>query len=156
MGVRVLTRETVTPKVVNVLPERSEWDLLDLVIYGAAHRDHRYGGGHLFREDSRGHSDRGRSEGGRTGPGDHHPLDQMGLARIIAKRMAFKNYHAMINRSPGLVRTIFPVTGPAGAFYEVLVSGCGEINPLENDHGAAVYRYQNQGAFEWRIRLRDR
>lgn len=63
--------------------------------------------------------------------------------------MVFKNYHAMINRSPGLVRTIFPVTGPAGAFYEVLVSGCGEINPLENDHGAAVYRYQNQGAIEW-------
>jgi putative methanogenesis marker 16 metalloprotein len=107
--------------------------IVDLVVYGTAHRDHRYGGGHLFREIVEGRSIAVEVLAGEQTLETTITLDQMGLARIVATRMAFKNYHAMINRSPDPVQTIFSVTGLAGACTEVSVSGCGEINPLEND-----------------------
>lgn len=107
--------------------------IVDLVVYGTAHRDHRYGGGHLFREIVEGRAIAVEVRAGEQTLETTITLARMGLARIIATRMAFKNYHAMINRSPDPVRTIFSVTGLAGACSEVSVSGCGEINPLEND-----------------------
>lgn len=107
--------------------------IVDLVVYGTAHRDHRYGGGHLFRDIVEGKEIAVEVRGGEQTLDTTITLDQMGQARIIATRMAFKNYHAMINRSPDPVQTIFSVTGLAGACTEVSVSGCGEINPLEND-----------------------
>jgi putative methanogenesis marker 16 metalloprotein len=107
--------------------------ILDLVVYGTAHRDHRYGGGHLFRDIVAGHVIAVEVLAGEQTLETTITLDQMGLARIIATRMAFRNYHAMINRSVAPVQTIFSVTGLAGPCTEVSVSGCGEINPLEND-----------------------
>ncbi|MDO9539443.1 MAG: homocysteine biosynthesis protein, partial [Methanocalculus sp.] len=35
----------------------------------------------------------------------------------------------------GIIRTIFSVTGLSGPYKEISVSGCGEVNPVQNDPG---------------------
>ena len=65
-------------------------------------------------------------------------LADMGQARLITTRSAFKNYLAVINTRPGTVQTIFSVKGLTGPYTEASVSGCGDINPLQNDPGFRV------------------
>ena len=60
-------------------------------------------------------------------------LEDIDFARIITTRLAFKNYHALINPTSSTISTIFSVTELTGPFTETTVSGCGEINPLQND-----------------------
>jgi putative methanogenesis marker 16 metalloprotein len=62
----------------------------------------------------------------------------MGQARLITTRSAFRNYLAVINTRPGTVQTIFSVKGLTGPYTEASVSGCGDINPLQNDPGFRV------------------
>ncbi|MCQ6963654.1 methanogenesis marker 16 metalloprotein [Methanolobus chelungpuianus] len=107
--------------------------VVDLVINGTAHADDRYGGGHLFRDLVKGDEiDILVEAQGRTYE-NHVTLNDIDYARIITTRLAFKNYHALVNPMPTTIQSIFSVTGLTGPFTEVTVSGCGEINPLQND-----------------------
>jgi len=65
-------------------------------------------------------------------------LAEMGHAHLITTRSAFKNYLAVINTKPDTVQSIFSVKGLTGPLTEASVSGCGDINPLQNDPGLQV------------------
>ena len=107
--------------------------VVDLVIHGTSHADDHYGGGHLFRDLVKGKEiDVFVEAHGRTYE-NRVTLDDIDFARIITTRLAFKNYHALINPTANTISTIFSVTGLTGPFTETSVSGCGEINPLQND-----------------------
>ena len=107
--------------------------VVDLVIHGTSHADDRYGGGHLFRDLVKGKKiDILVEAHGRTYE-NRVTLEDIDFARIITTRLAFKNYHALINPTATTISTIFSVTGLTGPFTETSVSGCGEINPLQND-----------------------
>jgi len=107
--------------------------VVDLVINGTAHADDRYGGGHLFRDLVKGKEIDVLVEAHGRRYENRVTLDDIDFARIITTRLAFKNYHALINPTSTTISSIFSVTGLTGPFTETTVSGCGEINPLQND-----------------------
>jgi putative methanogenesis marker 16 metalloprotein len=107
--------------------------VVDLIVYGTAYRDHHYGGGHLFRDLVEGKSVYAEIEAEGKRFGQDVTLEEMGFARIMTTRSAFRNYPALIHRSDGTIPTIFSVRGLRGPDREVSVSGCGDINPIEND-----------------------
>lgn len=111
---------------------------IDLVVYGTAHRDNSYGGGHLFRDIVEGNEVAVEVESAGRTFSRTVTIADMGHARMITTRSAFKNYLAVVNTRPDPVRTIFSVKGLAGPFSEASVSGCGDINPLQNDPAMAV------------------
>lgn len=118
--------------------------LVDCVVYGTSRRDSAYGGGHLFKDMVA----RRPIEVVVTSEGREfravRTLDEIPFARMILTRGAFKNYTCFVNPSDEPYRTIF--SGPLplrGGLAEASVSGCGEINPLQNDPDA---RYLGAGA----------
>lgn len=111
--------------------------LVDLIIYGTSHsvsKPEEYGAGHLFRDFVE-----KRSINVKVETNDNRiiensiELDNLDYARILTTRVCFKNYSAFVNTKEGEVKSIFSVLGLEGPYKEVTVSGCGEINPLEND-----------------------
>ncbi|MCS7139784.1 MAG: methanogenesis marker 16 metalloprotein [Candidatus Nezhaarchaeota archaeon] len=60
-------------------------------------------------------------------------LDEMGYAKMLTTRSAFKNYMAFVNPDEKPVKTIFSVGELKGPWRMATVSGCGELNPLEKD-----------------------
>jgi putative methanogenesis marker 16 metalloprotein len=106
---------------------------VDLIVYGTAHAGRRYGGGHLFRDLVEGREIEVLVEAAGKTFENRITRDDLGFARIVTTRSAFRNYSAFVNPRTGTVGTIFSVGGMAGPFREASVSGCGEINPLEND-----------------------
>ncbi|MCK9152204.1 methanogenesis marker 16 metalloprotein [Methanobacterium alcaliphilum] len=118
-------------------PCPNEWlGSVDLMIYGTAHsiHDSDYGGGFLFKDMLAGReieieveSIHGEIIKSTTN------LNEMGTARMIGTRMAFKNYTAFVNPDPEPVSSIFHAIDMDGPFEGLSFSGCGEINPLQND-----------------------
>lgn len=131
-----LRADTITLNTVPAIPgpcPNERLGLVDLIVYGTAHGSDTYGGGHLFLDiiaDRNIHVE--VSAQGKTFETEiqGHELPH---ARLFTTRSAFKNYTGIINRSSDPVRTIFSVLPLAGKSEQVTVSGCGEINPLEND-----------------------
>ena len=131
-----LRADTVTLNGVPAVPgpcPNERLGLVDLIVYGTAHTSGQYGGGHLFHDiiaDKEIHIEV-------TAGGISYFADVMGRslphARLFTTRSAFKNYTAIINQSPHPVQTIFSAVPLAGNAEEATVSGCGEINPVEND-----------------------
>lgn len=111
---------------------------LDLVVSGTARADRCYGGGHLFRDIVEGGEVEVVWEAAGSRFSRTVTLAGMGLARLVTTRSAYKNYQAILNRGPGTIRSIFSVRGLTGPCREVSVSGCGDINPLENDPDGRV------------------
>ena len=111
---------------------------LDLVVPGTARADGSYGGGHLFRDIVAGNEVRVVWEAAGSRLSCTVTLADMGLARLVTTRSAYRNYQAVLNRGPGTIRTIFSVLGLTGPCCEVSVSGCGDINPLQNDPDGTV------------------
>ena len=110
--------------------------LVDLIVYGTAHANARYGGGHLFRDLVQGNPVDVVVKAKRKTFTRTITLGDIGFARLATTRSAFKNYTALINPRPRPVNaTIFSVTGMPGPLRAASISGCGEINPLENDPG---------------------
>ena len=131
-----LRADTVTLNDVPAIPgpcPNERLGLVDLIVYGTTHASPRYGGGHLFQDiiaDRDIHVEV-------TAEGRSYETDISGHAlphaRLFTTRSAFKNYTAIINRSHQPVHTIFSAVPLAGQSREATVSGCGEINPIEND-----------------------
>ncbi len=116
--------------------ERIGW--LDLMVFGTAvsRSDHKYGGGHLFRDIIKRKNiefeivtDREQRLGGQI------TLDEMQFATLSATRNVFRNYSAFVNPNEGCLKSIFSVTCLEGPYKEASFCGCGEINPLEKDPG---------------------
>ncbi len=121
------------PATVGPCPNES-LGIVDCVIYGTSFRDRSYGGGHLFRDMVSGRTidievvSEGRVY--RVG----RKLSEIPFARMVLTRGCFRNYTCFVNASPEGRRTIF--SGPpglGGSLSEASVSGCGEINPVQND-----------------------
>jgi L-aspartate semialdehyde sulfurtransferase len=118
-------------------PCPNEWlGSVDMVVYGTAQsiNDPQYGGGFLFKdlvrgdeieievESSEGHILRSTAT-----------LRDFGTAQMIGTRFAFKNYTAFVNPTNQAISSIFNAVDMEGPFKEISFSGCGELNPLQND-----------------------
>ena len=118
-------------------PCPNEWlGSVDMIIYGTAHSiyDSNYGGGFLFKDlvggneiDVEVESTDGELIKSKTN------INEMGTAQMIGTRMAFKNYNSFTNPSNEIVSSIFHAIDMDGPFKGLSVSGCGQLNPLQND-----------------------
>lgn len=118
-------------------PCPNEWlGSVDMILYGTAHSiyDEDYGGGFLFKDIVSGkdieievesiHGEKIKSTVN---------MDDFGTARMIGTRLAFKNYTAFLNPSNEPVASIFHAIEMEGPYKGLSFSGCGELNPLQND-----------------------
>jgi len=118
-------------------PCPNEWlGSVDMILYGTAHSiyDEDYGGGFLFKDIVSGkdieievesiHGEKIKSTVN---------IDDFGTARMIGTRLAFKNYTAFLNPSNEPVASIFHAIEMEGPYRGLSFSGCGELNPLQND-----------------------
>ncbi|WP_461463596.1 methanogenesis marker 16 metalloprotein [Methanobrevibacter sp.] len=69
-------------------------------------------------------------------------LDEIVTAQMIGTRNAFKNYTAFVNPGDNPVSSIFYAKEMETGFDKISFSGCGDINPLQNDPNRIVI---NQG-----------
>ncbi len=110
--------------------------VLDLVVFGTAHSrdDPKYGGSHLFRDLVEGKDVRVDVE---TDSGEVFEaevnLAEMPSARLFGTRHSFKNYSAFVNPSDEKVATIFHAALFEPCWNGASVSGCGHLNPVQND-----------------------
>lgn len=108
--------------------------LVDITVNGTAHRDMTYGGGHLFRDLVSGNEVEVsvKTDDGRT-ISRNITLDEIPYAKMVTTRSFFKNYSCFATADED-VKTIF--RGPEcmkGGWNEATFSGCGDINPIQND-----------------------
>ncbi len=118
-------------------PCPNEWlGSVDLIVYGTAHSiyDDKYGGGFLFKDLVKGkdievevESTEGEIIKSTTN------ISEMGTAKLLGIRLAFKNYTAFVNPSDKPVSSIFHAIDMGGPYQSLSFSGCGELNPLQND-----------------------
>ena len=106
---------------------------VDVIVYGTSHASRTYGGGHLFRDLVEGKEVTVEAESCGNLFCRTVTLADMGLARMVTTRSAFKNYLAVVNTKADPVPTIFAVAPLEGPFTGATVSGCGDLNPLQND-----------------------
>ena len=118
-------------------PCPNEWlGEVDVILHGTAHsiNDENYGGGFLLKDIMEGKAidvvvesaDGKIIENTIT-------LDDINRAQVIGSRMAFKNYTAFTNPGTEAVSSIFAATPLEGNLSGLTFSGCGDLNPLEND-----------------------
>ncbi|MFW9936855.1 MAG: methanogenesis marker 16 metalloprotein [Candidatus Thorarchaeota archaeon] len=110
--------------------------IADLIVYGTAQSRTRenYCGGSLFRELVEGKTVEiisKSSEGERVEMS--LTLEEMQFAKLMGTRQAIKNYNAMINCETYKVDTIFSCLPFQPNKTEITFSGCGALNPFEND-----------------------
>ena len=118
-------------------PCPNEWlGSVDLITYGTSHSSHdeNYGGGFLFKDIVKGNDIEIEVESisGKTIKSTIN-MGEMGTARMIGTRLAFKNYTAFVNPSQESIASIFHAINMEGPFQGLSFSGCGELNPLQND-----------------------
>lgn len=115
--------------------------IVDCIVHGTSARDPLYGGGHLFRDMVSGASIDAVVLSGYKIIRRKILLSEIPFAKMVLTRGAFKNYMCFVNSSNESYRTIFSGPNPLGGkFSEASVSGCGEINPLQNDPYADYLR----------------
>ncbi|NLM29605.1 MAG: methanogenesis marker 16 metalloprotein [Methanomicrobiales archaeon] len=107
--------------------------VVDLIVSGTASAGAGYGGGHLFRDIVEGRRIEVVVEAADRSIDAEVTIDDLVYARVFTTRTACRNYTAYVNRLPTRIKTIFSIEGLQGRFREASVSGCGEINPLQND-----------------------
>ena len=110
--------------------------IVDLIVYGTAQSKTRlsYCGGSLFRELVEGKEVKiiaKSSEGEKIEK--EIKLTEMQFAKLMGTRQAIKNYNAMINCETYKVDTIFSCLPFEPNKGEITFSGCGALNPFEND-----------------------
>ncbi|MCK4379707.1 MAG: methanogenesis marker 16 metalloprotein [Candidatus Lokiarchaeota archaeon] len=110
--------------------------IVDLIIYGTAQSQtlDNYCGGSLFREIVEGKTVEilAKSAEGETIKKEMK-LEDMQFAKLIGTRQAIKNYNAMINCETHQVNTIFSCLPFSPDKTEITFSGCGALNPFQND-----------------------
>ena len=118
-------------------PCPNEWlGSVDVILHGTAHsiHDESYGGGFLLKDILEGKSIDVRVESvdGKT---IENTITKEDITRsqIIGARMAFKNYTAFTNPSKEPVKSIFAAIPLEGNLSGLTFSGCGDLNPLQND-----------------------
>ncbi len=118
-------------------PCPNEWlGSVDTMVYGTSHsvKDNNYGGGFLFKDIIDGKDIDIEVE---STDGEHFSssitIENIPTAQMIGTRMAFKNYTSFVNPSNEPVSSIFNAIDMEGNFKSFSFSGCGEINPLQND-----------------------
>jgi putative methanogenesis marker 16 metalloprotein len=118
-------------------PCPNEWlGSVDMIVYGTAKsiNDPQYGGGFLFKDLVRGEEIKIEVE---SSEGQiirsTATLRDFGTAQMIGTRFAFKNYTAFVNPTNQAISSIFNAVDMEGPFKEISFSGCGELNPLQND-----------------------
>ncbi|TFG07940.1 MAG: methanogenesis marker 16 metalloprotein [Promethearchaeota archaeon] len=116
--------------------------IVDLILYGTAlsKTKKEYSGGMLFRDLVEGKKIEviGKSEEGVVIEKEI-TLNDMQFARMMGTRQAIKNYFAMVNPNPSKVHTIFSVLPLEGHYKQATFSGCGAMNPFQNDPNADVF-----------------
>ncbi len=110
--------------------------IADLIVYGTAQSQERdsYCGGSLFRELVEGKAVEivaKSSEGEKVEK--EITLEEMQYAKLMGTRQAIKNYNAMLNCESYKVDTIFSCLPFEANKTELTFSGCGALNPFQND-----------------------
>lgn len=118
-------------------PCPNEWlGAIDVILHGTTHsiQDHNYGGGFLLKELLEGKDIDVRVESveGKTIE-NTITIDDVGRGQIVGTRMAFKNYTAFVNSYNEPINSIFSAIPLDGNLSGLTFSGCGELNPLQND-----------------------
>ncbi|MDR2944101.1 MAG: methanogenesis marker 16 metalloprotein [Methanosarcinales archaeon] len=129
------------PAAVGPCPNENN-GFIDLIVLGTSvsKKNEKYGGGHLFKDlvsRRKTEAEIQTSSGFLT---KELTLDEMNTARLIVTRGSFKNYSAFANAAASPVLTIFSVLPLQGNCAEITVSGCGEINPAQNDPSLRHHR----------------
>ncbi|MHA1678108.1 MAG: homocysteine biosynthesis protein, partial [Promethearchaeota archaeon] len=110
--------------------------IIDLIIYGTAQSQTKtnYCGGSLFRELVEGKkvSIVAKSSEGEILEKEMR-LEDMQFAKLMGTRQSIKNYNAMINCESYEVNTIFSSLPFKPNKSEITFSGCGALNPFQND-----------------------
>jgi len=110
--------------------------IIDLIIYGTAQSQTKknYCGGSLFRELVEGKE---VSVVAKSSEGEiieeEMRLEDMQFAKLMGTRQSIKNYNAMINCESYKVNTIFSSLPFKPNKSEITFSGCGALNPFQND-----------------------
>ena len=110
--------------------------IVDLIIYGTAQSTSKvnYSGGSLFRELVEGKAVEIIAKSSEGKPIEKElTLEEMQFAKLIGTRQAIKNYNAMINCESYKVDTIFSCLPFEANKSEITFSGCGGLNPFQND-----------------------
>lgn len=118
-------------------PCPNEWlGSVDAILHGTAHsiHDDNYGGGFLLKDLLEGNEIDVRVESA-EGKTIENTITIKDITRgqIIGARMAFKNYTAFTNPNQEPVKSIFAATPLEGNLRGLTFSGCGDLNPLQND-----------------------
>ncbi len=110
--------------------------IVDLIIYGTTQSQtiDNYCGGSLFRDIVEGKQVEilAKSAEGETIKKEMRLAD-MQFAKLAGTRQAIKNYNAMINCETYNVDTIFSCLPFSPNKSEITFSGCGALNPFQND-----------------------
>ena len=118
-------------------PCPNEWlGSVDVILHGTAHsiHDDSYGGGFLLKDLLEGKKIDVvvESVDGKTIE-NTITVDDITRGQIIGARMAFKNYTAFTNPNSEEVPSIFAAIPLEGNLRGLTFSGCGDLNPLQND-----------------------
>lgn len=118
-------------------PCPNEWlGSVDAILHGTAHSIHdgNYGGGFLLKELLEGKEIDVRIETA-EGKTIENTITMKDITRgqIIGTRMAFKNYTAFTNPNKEAISSIFAAVPLEGNLSGLTFSGCGDLNPLQND-----------------------
>ena len=118
-------------------PCPNEWlGSVDVILHGTAHsiHDESYGGGFLLKELLEGKEIDVRIESA-DGKTIENKITMADITRgqIVGSRMAFKNYTAFTNPNKEAVSSIFAAIPLEGNLKGLTFSGCGDLNPLQND-----------------------
>ena len=118
-------------------PCPNEWlGSVDVILHGTAHSiyDESYGGGFLLKEILEGNPIDVRIESA-EGKTIENTITRDDITRdqIIGARKAFKNYTAFTNPGSEEVKSIFAAVPLEGNLSGLTFSGCGDLNPLQND-----------------------
>ena len=118
-------------------PCPNEWlGSIDAILHGTTHsiNDDNYGGGFLLKEILEGKpvDVRVESADGKTIE-NTITINDIIRGQIVGTRMAFKNYTAFTNPNKEAISSIFAATPLEGNCSGLTFSGCGDLNPLQND-----------------------
>ena len=118
-------------------PCPNEWlGSVDAILHGTAHSiyDDNYGGGFLLKDLLEGNEIDVRVESAEGKTIENTiTINDITRGQIIGARMAFKNYTAFTNPNEEAVKSIFAATPLEGNLRGLTFSGCGDLNPLQND-----------------------